>query len=181
MRKLRLGGALATLGLVLVTSGCAVRPTPDPRNPGPVRDGPVRMRVCVVEGDGAHASVGDQVEFLTNRLGRLRIRHIPLRGGTNEAWNGGDDVRIDSAVLVEVVTSDRNQSTARRFVPVGRFPVRVGGARGEHARFDFLVSKTTTPTREHQFPECIADVGDDEVLIRGVTDDDRHGGTVILR
>lgn len=171
----------AVIFLASVVAGCAVRPVPDPRNPGMVRDGAVTLRVCIVNGDGAHLAVGDRVEFDTNRLGRLRIRHVP--GPRSEAtWNGGDDVRVKSAVLVELANSgDQRQQPAagRRFVPVGRFPVRVGDV--GHARFDFMLSRTTEPTRQHEYPECIADVGDDEIVIRGVDDDDRHGGRAILR
>jgi hypothetical protein len=163
-----------------ILTGCAVKPTPDPRNPGMIRDTPVTLRVCFVGGDGAHLAVGDQVRLITNRLGRLRIQHIPGPNNREGAWNQGDDVRVRSAVLVEQVDPRAGKTNARQFVPVGRFPVRLG-ARNEHARFDFLASKTTAATREHEFPECIADVGDDEVLIRGVDDDDRHGGTVIVR
>lgn len=179
MRKLRLRSAFAIIGIVSFTAGCAVKPTVDPRNPGPVRNGPVTLRVCIVRGDGAHLMVGDQVQLLTNRLGRLRIRHLP--GPRNQqVWNNGEDVRVKDAILVERVDPG-NQRNTRRFVPVGRFKVELADARGVHERFDFLASKTTEPTREHPFPECIADVGDDEVLIRGVEDNDRHGGTAILR
>lgn len=191
MIKLGLPRLAATLCLTVIVTACAVRPVPDPRSPGVVRDGPVTLRVCIVNGDGAHLAVGDQVELDTNRLGRLRIRHIPGRNNQGGAWNDGDDVRVSSDVLVERVAgqsqpSQRNQQAranqqrVRRFVPVGRFPVRLETS-GDHARFDFVVSSTTMPTREHPFPECIADVGDDEVLIRGVEDDDRHGGHAILR
>lgn len=197
----RLRGVGAVCLGALILSSCAVRPIPDPRNPGFVRDGPVTMRVCIVEGDGAHAAVGDQVEFLTNRLGRLRLRHVPGPNNDDGAWNGGEEIKVDAAVLVEsvgavatqqsgqraVAAQQRQQSDrraaaqgARRFVPVGRFVVRVDDD-GEHEPFDFLASKTTTPTPEHEFPECIADVGDDEVLIRGVMDDGRHGGHIIAR
>jgi hypothetical protein len=31
------------------------------------------------------------------------------------------------------------------------------------------------------YPECVADVGDDEVIVRGVEDSDLHGGVVHLR
>jgi len=180
MNRLRFRSALTILGLASITAACAIRPTPDPRNPGLVRNGPVTLRVCIVNDDGAHLAVGDQVQLITNRLGRLRIRHLPGGGNGDGAWNGGDDVRVRSAVLVERLDPG-NRENVRRFVPVGRFPVRLADGRGEHANFDFLASKTTTPTRDHQYPECIADVGDDEVLIRGVEDDGRHGGTVILR
>jgi hypothetical protein len=60
-----------------LAAGCAVLPTPDPRDPGAVKDSPVVLRVCSVDGDGAHLAVGDQVELATNQLGRLRIRHLP--------------------------------------------------------------------------------------------------------
>jgi hypothetical protein len=65
-------------------------------------------------------------------------------------------------------------------VPVGRFNVRLGESR-EHAAFDFLASKVTARVADHRFPECIAEVGDDEVIVRGVEDTDRHGGLVHLR
>jgi hypothetical protein len=157
-----------------------------------VRDGPVTLRVCIVEGDAAHLAIGDRVELATSRLGRLRIRHLP-GPGNDVVWNDGEDVRVNSAVLVERVdpgsvptasaqrqqAAGQTQAGARRFVPVGRFSVRTDDA--EHARFDFLVGQTTMPTRDHEYPECIADVGDDEVIIRGVEVHERHGGHVILR
>lgn len=160
-------------------AGCAVLPTPDPRDPAPVKDSPVVLRVCSVDGDGAHLAVGDQVELATNRLGRLRIRHLPLAQNQARVWNGGEAVRVRDAVLVEMVEA-RGERNTRRFVPVGRFAVRVGDAR-EHADFDFLTSKVTTRVAQHMYPECVAEIGDDEVLIRGVEDLDRHGGVVHLR
>jgi hypothetical protein len=182
MNKLRSWSLLVMLISAALTTACAVRPTVDPRNPGMVRDVPVILRVCLVDGDGAHLSVGDQVEFSTDWIGGLRVRHVPGPSNQGGAWNGGDGVSVRSAVLVELVDPQSGRTNTQRFVPVGRFPVRLGDADAQHARFDFLVSKTIVPTRGHPFGECNADVGDDEVLIRGVEDDDeRHGGTAILR
>ncbi len=167
-----------SLGAAAVVGGCAVRPTPDPRDPAPVRDSPSLLRVCYVEGDGAHLAVGDQVEITTNRLGRLRIRHIPGPDNRAGAWNGGDDVAVRDAVLVERV--DKQTQSMRRFVPVGRFNVRLPDGDG-HARFDFLASKATANLSNNRYPECNVSLGDDEVLIRGVDEHDRHGGDVHLR
>jgi hypothetical protein len=161
-----------------LTAGCAVRPKPDPRNPAPVRDSPQLLRVCYVEGDGAHLAVGDQVELSTNQLGRLRIRHLPNPENGN-VWNGGDDVAVKRAVLVELVTG---KPGARRFVPVGRFSVRVPDQDGSvHAQFDFTTSNATVSLQNNRFPECNVALGTDEVVIRGVDDEDRHGGDAILR
>jgi hypothetical protein len=160
-----------------VVAGCAVRPKPDPRDPAPVRDSPQLLRVCYVEGDGAHLAVGDQVELATNQLGRLRIRHLPLEN--RPAWNGGDDAAVRRAVLVETVAG---KPGTRRFVPVGRFTVRVADqGDGTHAKFDFTTSKATLSLANNRFPECNVALGADEVLIRGVDDQDRHGGDAILR
>src|SRR5690606_3115035 len=98
------------VGAAALATGCAVRPKPDPRDPAPVRDGPVVLRVCYVEGAGAHLSVGDQVELRTNGLGRLRIRHIPGPDNRGGAWNDGDDVAVRSAVLVEAVDPRRQRN-----------------------------------------------------------------------
>ncbi|MBN1240549.1 MAG: hypothetical protein JXB36_18750 [Gammaproteobacteria bacterium] len=156
-------------------------PKPDPRSPGMVRDMPVTLTVCYVEGDDAHANVGDRVEFDTNRLGRLRIRHLPGPNNETGAWNDGDYVRVRSAVLVERVDPRGNRANSRRFVPVGRFKVGVG----EHSSrlpFDFLASMATDHLTVEGLPECNADIGDDEVLIRGGGDgNDRHGGHIIAR
>lgn len=187
----RARAALAAAAGVLLMTACAVRPVPDPRNPGVIEDRPVTMRVCIVEGDGAHADVGDQVEFLTSRTGRLRIRHIAGPNNERGEWNDGEPIRVDAKVLVERVAAtaagqsarQRNQQdgqTLRRIVPVGRFLVRIGEP-PQHEPFDFRASKTTTPMREHEFDECVADVGDDEIIIRGVRHDDRHGGRIIIR
>jgi hypothetical protein len=170
--------ATAVAGVLL--AGCAVLPTPDPRDPGPVKDGPVVLRVCAVEGDGAHLAVGDQVELATNSLGRLRIRQLPSAQNQARLWNGGEAARIRDAVLVETVDARGQKTNTRRFVPVGRFGVTVAGM-GGHASFDFLASKVTERVGQHPNPECVADVGDDEVLIRGVEDTDRHGGVAHLR
>lgn len=161
-------------------AGCAVLPTPDPRDPGPVKDSPVVLRVCSVDDDGAHLMVGDQVELATNQLGRLRIRHLPLQQNQARVWNGGEAVRVRDAVLVEMLDPRGQRPNTRRFVPVGRFPVRIGDAR-EHLDFDFLASKVTTAVERHTYPECVASVGDDEIIIRGVEDMDLHGGVVHLR
>jgi hypothetical protein len=163
--------------LVATLAGCAVRPLPDPREPAPVRDAPVLLRVCYVEGDGAHLAVGDQVELATNGMGRLRIRHLPASGGV--AWNAGDDVAVKKAVLVEQVASRRDNKNARRFVPVGRFSVRV--PESAHVRFDFLASKAVLNLANNRYPECNVELGTDEVLIRGAEDQERHGGHAILR
>ena len=56
----------------------------------------------------------------------------------------------------------------------------LGNAR-EPAAFDVLASKVTARVAEHMFRECIADVGDDEVIVRGVDDSDLHGGVAHLR
>ncbi len=167
------------LGVLLTLTGCAVKPIPDPREPAAARGAPVLLRVCYVEGDGAHLAVGDQVELSNSKLGRLRIRHLPGPGNTQGAWNGGEDVKVRSAVLVELTDAKGNRTQGRRFVPVGRFSVRVGEI--THAPFDFLTSKAVTNLRNDRFPECNVDLGDDEVLIRGVKDEDRHGGTAHLR
>jgi len=159
-----------------LAAGCAVRPTPDPRAPAPVRDSPQLLRVCYVEGDGAHLVVGDQVELSTSDAGRLRIRHLPSDGNRN-VWNGGEDVPVKDAVLVELVAGKQG---ARRFVPVGRFSVSIPGG-GVHAKFDFSTSKATKSLTNNRFPECNVDLGSDEVVIRGVDDHDRHGGDAILR
>jgi hypothetical protein len=165
---------------VLLASGCAVRPTPDPRDPAPVKDSPWLLRVCFVDGDGAHLAVGDQVELTTNRGGRLTIRHLPSSGNQSGAWNGGDTAKVRDAVLVEMVAARGNKGDARRFVPVGRFGVRVGDS-GQHSRFDFLTSKATTNLEIPRLPDCEAELGDDEVILRGVEDEDRHGGSAHLR
>lgn len=181
MKKFRVQSPLTLLCAAFITTGCAVAPKPDPRSPGMVRDTPVLLTVCYVEGDDTHLSVGDRVEFDTSRLGRLRIRHLPGPNNQGGAWNGGDDVRVKSAVLVEMIDPRGNKTNTRRFVPVGRFKVAVG----EHSSrvpFDFLASKTTDHLTVEGFPQCDADIGDDEVLVRGGgDDDDRHGGHVIMR
>jgi hypothetical protein len=172
--------ALTLAGTAALAAGCAVLPNPDPRDPAPVKDGPVVMRVCSVEGDGAHLAVGDQVELATNQLGRLRIRHIPGQQNRATLWNGGEAARVKDAVLVESVAARGQKATTRRFVPVGRFNVRLGDS-GAHVPFDFLTSKVTARVAEHPYPECIAEDGDDEVIVRGVEDTDRHGGMAHLR
>lgn len=166
------------LAAAVFLTGCAVRPKPDPRNPAPVRDAPQLLRVCYVTGDGAHLAVGDQIELSTNRFGRLRIRHLPSPENPN-VWNDGEDVAVTRAVLVEAVPG---KAGARRFVPVGRFSVRVpdqGDA--EHAKFDFIASKATANLSNNRFPACNVALGADEVLIRGVDDEDRHDGDAIAR
>jgi hypothetical protein len=178
MMKSGLGNGLVLVFVASLLTACAVRPLPDPRSPAPVRDTPVLLRVCYVDGDGAHLAVGDQVELTTNNLGRLRIRHVPTAGNAQGAWNGGDAAAVKDAVLVELVDT-RNKANTRRFVPVGRFGVRL--AEIPHARFDFLASKATANLANDRFPECNVELGADEVLIRGVEDDERHGGHAILR
>ena len=170
---------MAAAGLItMFVAGCAVRPVPDPRSPAPVRDSPVVLRVCYVDGDGAHLAVGDQVELATSNLGRLRIRHLPANNAP--AWNAGDDVAVKDAVLVEQIGRRPDSKNLRRFVPVGRFAVRIPD--GSHARFDFLVSKAVANLENNRFPEeCNVALGADEVLVRGVEDEARHGGHAILR
>jgi hypothetical protein len=180
MKKCGLRNLLTMFCVVTVATGCAVRPVPDPRNPGPVRDSPLLLRVCHVDGDGAHLTVGDQVELATNKLGRLRIRHILSPDNSGGAWNAGDDAAVKSSVLVELIDPRGDKTNTRRFVPVGRFSVRVG-ERSEHARFDFLASKATDNLTNNRYPECNVDLGDDEFLVRGVEDDERHGGTAHVR
>jgi hypothetical protein len=166
--------------LFSIATGCAVRPVVDPRDPAPVRDGAVVLRVCVVGGDHAHLAVGDQVELTTNKLGRLRIRHLPRNPNTTPAWNGGDDTAVKDAVLVEQVMQGGESKNTRRFVPVGRFAVKVPD--GPHAqKFDFLASKAVDNLRGSEFPECNVPLGADEVIIRGVEDSARHGGHDVLR
>jgi len=167
------------LAAATFVTGCAVLPKPDPRAPGPVRDSPPQLlRVCSVGGDGAHLVVGDQVELSTSKMGRLRIRHLPSQGNSN-VWNGGEAVAVKDAVLVELVAGKQG---ARRFVPVGRFDVRVPNqGDAAHAQFDFVTSKATTNLSNNRFPECNVDLGADEVLIRGVHDEDRHDGDAVLR
>jgi hypothetical protein len=162
-------------------SGCAVRPIPDPRAPGVVEGEPVLLRVCFVDGDGAHLAVGDQVELSTGGLGNgLRIRHILGPGNQNPVWNGGEAVKVRSAVLVEMVTPRGESKNTRRFVPVGRFTVRLGDD-STHAEFDFLASKAVANLSNNRFPECNVQLGDDEVIVRGVDDGSRHGGDASLR
>ena len=174
----------AAIGFLFsIATGCAVRPVVDPRNPAPVRDGAVVLRVCVVDGDDpppAHLAVGDQVELTTNRLGRLRIRHLPM-DPNRPAWNGGDDTAVKDAVLAEQVVPRGESKNTRRFVPVGRFTVEV--PTGPHpAEFDFLASKAVSHLTGNPFPdECNVPLGTDEVIIRGVEDSARHGGHDILR
>jgi hypothetical protein len=177
MMKVGFSNGLALTLLASLLTACAVRPLPDPRSPAPVRDTPVLLRVCYVDGDGAHLAVGDQVELATNNLGRLRIRHVPA-AGTQAAWNGGAAAAVKDAVLVERI-DPRNKANTRRFVPVGRFSVNLAGA--AHARFDFLASKATANLANNRFPECNVELGTDEILIRGVEGDERHGGHAILR
>ncbi len=180
MNKLFMCKGFAVAVTVALMSGCAgVRPIPDPRDPAPVRDSPELLRVCVVNGDGAHLAVGDQVEITTNQGGRLSIRHLPGPNNRDGAWNDGKAISVRAAVLVQMISPRDNQKNSRRFVPVGRFKVRVGGV--EHAPFDFSTSKATANLANNRFPECNVDLGADEVLIRGVKDAGRHGGDVVLR
>jgi hypothetical protein len=162
-------------------AGCAgTRPLPDPRAPGPVKDSPELLRVCFVEGDGAHLSVGDQVEITTTDRGKLTIRQIPGPDNKSGVWNGGEAAKVRAAILVERVAPRGNSKNTRRFVPVGRFAVQLADS-PPHVPFDFLTSKATENLRNERFPECNASLGDDEVLIRGVKDQDRHDGGAHLR
>jgi hypothetical protein len=179
MTKRARSSLAATLVLGVGLAGCAVRPVPDPRSPAPVRDGPVLLRVCAIEGGGAHLAVGDQVELATTGGGRLRIRHLPGSANRTGAWNGGEAVNVKNAVLAELVDPrGQGSKNTRRFVPVGRFRVQVGDS--VHAAFDFLATKATERTSSSPYPECNVDVGADQVLIRGVDDGKRHGGHAIL-
>jgi hypothetical protein len=172
---------LAPAVAAAVLAGCATSlPVPDPREPAPAQDSPVVLRVCFVDGDGAHLSVGDQVELTTMSGGRLTIRHIRGEGNQGGLWNGGAAVAVKSTILVERVAPRNNKTNTRRFVPVGQFPVRLADDES-HALFDFQASKVVGNLRSDRFPECNASVGDDNVLVRGVRDLDRHGGTADLR
>jgi len=164
----------------VILTGCAGGGViPDPRAPAPVQDSPVLLRVCRVDGDGAHLSVGDQVELTTGKGGRLTIRQIPGPNNKDGLWNEGGPVTVSAALLVERVAPVGNKRNTRRFVPVGRFAVRLSDS-AEHGLFDFLASKATASHRSDQFPECNVDPGDDEVLVRGVADQSRHGGQAHL-
>lgn len=178
MRMSVVRSSLLLLAAAVVAAGCAVRPKPDPRNPAPVKDSPQLLRVCYVVGDGAHLVVGDQIELSTNKLGRLRIRHLPGPDNPN-VWNGGEAVAVNDAVLVETVAG---KPGTRRFVPVGRFSVRVPD-QGDavHEKFDFLASKATANLSNNRFPECNVPLGADEVIIRGVADRDRNDGDAVMR
>jgi hypothetical protein len=159
-------------------TGCATRPTPDPRDPAPVRDSPQVLRVCYTDGDGAHLAIGDQIEISTNQFGRMRIRHLPNPENKN-VWNGGEAVGVKKAILVETAPG---KPGSRQFVPVGRFSVHVPDqGNGHHAQFDFAQSKATANLTNNKFPECNVALGADEVVIRGVKDDERHGGDSIAR
>jgi hypothetical protein len=174
-------GVLALAAFAAALAGCAgTVPLPDPRSPGPVTDSPELLRVCFVEGDGAHLAVGDQVEITTTSKGSLTIRHIPGPENKDGAWNGGKAVNVSSAILVEQVAPRGNSKITRRFVPVGRFMVQLGTA-APHAPFDFLASKATSNLQNARYPECNVSLGDDEVLVRGVKDQERHDGTAHLR
>lgn len=162
---------MAAIGLILgVVAGCAVLPNADPRNPALVKDGPVVLSVCYVDGDGAHLVVGDRVELTTNKLGRLRIRHLP-QNNRPPAWNGGDAAAVRDAILVEQITPGGANKNTRRFVPVGRFGVELPDS--SHVKFDFLASKAVAN-------QCDVPPGTDTVMIRGVEDQARHGGHAIL-
>ncbi len=171
MTKRNVARGVAIGFLFSIVTGCAVRPVVDPRNPAPTRDGPVVLRVCYIEGDGAHLAVGDRVELTTNRLGRLRIRHLPQNNGP--AWNGGDDAAVRDAILVEQIMPGGEAKNTRRFVPVGRFGVQLPDS--SHVKFDFLASKAVV-----NLPTCNLPLGADVVMIRGVEDQARHGGHAIL-
>jgi hypothetical protein len=177
MSYIRIGKTLSLFCAAALGVGCAAL-TPDPRNPGPVEDSPVLLRVCIVDDDGAHVVVGDQVELTTDG-GRLRIRHIPGPDNRDGAWNGGEAVKVRSAILVERVAPRGNESVARRFVPVGTFTVEIGAQHA--AKFDIHASKVTERLTGSRFRECDADVGDDEMILRGVPHNERHAGHVHLR
>jgi hypothetical protein len=134
-----------------------------------VRDGPVVLRVCFVDGDGAHLAMNDRVELSTSNLGRLRIRHLPANANA-PAWNGGDDAAVKDAVLVEQVMLGKN---VRRFVPVGRFSVQLPDS--SHVKFDFLATKIVA-----NVGTCNVPLGTDAMMIRGVEDKARHGGHAIV-
>ena len=179
--------ALAVLTLVYSCTGCAVKITQDPRMPG-VDDRPVLLTVCVIENlydysdneNPVHVEIGDQIEFSTSRLGRLRIRHLPSDGDQSRVWNDGASARVRTAMLVERIDPRDGDNNTRRFVPVGRFKVEVPNRPG-HQRFDFLPSKAVD-NLQSPIARCNVALGTDEVLIRGVEDDEqRHGGLVHLR
>lgn len=172
----RIVARMAAMGvLISIATGCAVRPVVDPRNPAPVRDGPVVLTVCYVDGDGAHLAVGDRIELTANKLGRLRIRHLPA--GNRPAWNGGDDTGVKDAVLVEQIMPAGEAKNTRRFVPVGQFSVQLPDS--SHVKFDFLASKAVA-ANGGPIPGCNLPLGADVVMIRGVKDQARHGGHAIL-
>jgi hypothetical protein len=129
------------------------------------------LTVCYVDGDGAHLAVGDRVELTTNKLGRLRIRHLPANN--RPAWNGGDDAGVRDAVLVEQIMPGGEAKNTRRFVPVGRFSVQLPDS--SHVKFDFLASKLVANQTG-----CNVPLGTDVVIIRGVEDQARHGGHATL-
>jgi hypothetical protein len=162
-------------------AGCAgTVPVPDPRRPAPVTDSPQLLRVCFIEGDAPHLAVGDQVEITTTSRGALTIRHIPGPDNKAGAWNDGKAVAVKAAVLVEQVVPRAGSKNTRRFVPVGRFSVQLGGVISS-TPFDFLASKATTNLQNNRFPECNVSLGDDEVLVRGAKDKKRQDGMAHLR
>jgi hypothetical protein len=171
---------LIVIVLATALSGCAARIVPDPRMPAPAKDAPVLLTVCYLEGDGAHLRVGDQVELANSKIGRLRIRHIPASGNNQPAWNGGDSVRVRTALLAERVDPSGQNRAQRRFIPVGQFKVEVAGQPG-HGLFDFVASKATANLSDNRLAQCNLSLGDDEVLVRGLDDDARHGGVAHLR
>jgi hypothetical protein len=171
---------LLIAGMGATLWACATKPLPDPRMPGMQKDRPVIMTVCFIEDGDAHVAVGDQVEFSNSRLGRLRIRHIPGPDNERGPWNAGESVKVRSAILVERRDPRDDKQDTRRFVPVGRFNVDVAGQPG-HQRFDFLTSTATEQLEGNNYPRCNVELGDDEILVRGVEDDARHGGVIHLR
>jgi hypothetical protein len=171
----RIVARAAAMGLLIsFATGCAVRPVVDPRNPAPVRDGPVVLTVCYVDGDGAHLAVGDRIELTANK-GGLRIRHLPV--DNRPAWNGGDDTGVKDAVLVEQIMPGGQSKNTRRFVPVGRFKVQLPDS--SHVKFDFLASKAVA-ANGGPIPGCNVPLGTDTFTIRGVEDQARHGGHATL-
>lgn len=170
--------ALIVLSVILFSAACAVKPTPDPRMPG-TDNSPVLLTVCRIDGESVHLVVGDRVELSNSRLGRLRIRHIRGPDNNDGVWNDGETARVISDMLVERIDRQGNETNTRRFVPVGRFKVDVQGLPG-HQRFDFRTGQVTVDVSDHKYEACNVKIGEDEILIRGVEDDERHGGLAHL-
>jgi hypothetical protein len=171
---------LLVAGIGATLCACATKPVPDPRTPGMQKDSPVVMTVCFIDDGNAHVTVGDQVEFSNSRLGRLRIRHIPGPDNERAPWNAGESVKVRSTILVEARDPNDDKRDTRRFVPVGRFKVEVPDL-PRHQRFDFLTSVATEQLEGSNYPRCNVELSDDEIIIRGVEDEGRHGGIIHLR